>query len=294
MKKTIYQKIIFVVFILTVNLSLAIPLKAAETTESIKASYKRFFENLDLKYIDKKIPFLLKTEWDQAGIYARYTPTRVRVGCWSTAVAQIFYYHKLLPKSTVSYQCEEGYQINENLESYQINWDMFVNKIDDKTSEESVGQVAKYSYLTAVAMRKDFGTGHHNLGGNGFKAFKNILETHFDCIVNVYQYDKGIFKQEKSQIVKIIRKEVKASRPVALWIGNPKWGHAVVIDGYLKKGDLFLVHINQGMGGPGNGVYDLFSPIVPRYGDMYWREILTIKPKRIKWRKLGGRPSNHP
>jgi hypothetical protein len=281
MKRAIIQKIFFALFILLVNLSLTVPIKAVETAESIEVSYQQFLNNLDSKYLNEKVPFLLKTEWSQAGTYAKYTPTKVRLGCWPTAIAQILFYHKLFPKGKVSYRCSDGYQINENLESYQFNLNSFVNRIEDNTAKESVEQVTKYSYFTAVVMQKDFGTGHHILKGNDFQDFKNILQAHFKCMVNVYQFYKGSFVVKRNTVIKTIKEEIDAARPVAFWFGNQyDWGHAVVIDGYLEKGNLFLVHINQGLGGSGNGVYDLFSPIIPSYEDMYWREILTINPKK--------------
>ena len=124
-----------------------------------------------------------------------------------------------------------------------------------------MAQVAKYSYFTAAAIQKDFGVGGHVLKG---KSFKNLLESHFDCTVTEYQFLQGSFLKERSKVVKIIKKEIAAARPVAFFFGNQyDWGHAVVIDGCLEKNKHFSVHINQGLGGPGNGVYELFDPVIP-------------------------------
>lgn len=281
MKKATIQKIFLALFTLSISLNAIDSLKAAETAESIQTAYEHFLNGIDMKYIDEKVPYLLKTEWDQAGIYAKYTPTKVRVGCQATAVAQILYYYKLLPKGKESYQCTEGYAINEDLESYKFGFNSFVNKIEDNTSIKSVNQVAMYSYYTAVAMRKDFGRGPHLLKGNDFSGFKDILEIHFDCSVDIYQFEENSFVKGKNKVIQIVKTEIDNQRPVAFWFGNQYgWGHAVVIDGYLENGDQFLVHINQGLGGSGNGAHDLFAPIIPSYGDMYWRAILTIKPKK--------------
>jgi hypothetical protein len=91
----------------------------------------------------------MRSSWNLCKVYSHKSKSWMLVNCGCPNT----YYHKLLPKGTVSYQCEEGYQINENLESYQINWDMFVNKIDDKTSEESVWQVAKSRGLLTCKIR---------------------------------------------------------------------------------------------------------------------------------------------
>ena len=37
--------------------------------------------------------YLLKTHWYQDGPFAAFTPNHERVGCWSTAYAQILYSH---------------------------------------------------------------------------------------------------------------------------------------------------------------------------------------------------------
>ena len=242
-----------------------------------------FLDRIDVKYINEKVPFLIKTEWDQAGVYAKYTPTKVRVGCWSTAIAQILYYHKLIPKGKVNYKCSEGYLIKEDFDSYKFDLDLFVNKIDDNTPKKSIDQVAMYSYFTAVAIEKDFGTGLYSAIKTGWTGedFIKYIERHYDCKVSSYSFKNNLFIQENEKVKKVVRNEINSGRPLMFFFGNQyDWGHAVVIDGFLEKGDLFLVHINQGLGGSGNGVYNLFSPIIPSYADMYRREILTIKPQK--------------
>lgn len=284
MKRTAIQKILYVLFIVSIGLSLIVPIKAAEDAESNKVLYQRFLSYLDLKYINEKIPFLLKTEWDQAGIYAKYTPAKIRVGCWSTAAAQILYYHRLLPHGKVSYQCTEGYKIIENLNSYSFNWDLFVNKIDDHTPTESIEQVAKYSYFVAVVMRKDFGVGGHvGFWHDGFfdsSYFVEMLQENYDCNVKAHIFRDNTFLKDKDEIQKIIKNEIEASRPVIFHFGAGTNGHAVVIDGFSEQKGLFLVHINQGLGGMGNGVYNLFRPMAKNGVDMERRDILTIKPSK--------------
>ena len=56
------------------------------------------------------------------------------------------------------------------------------------------------------------------------------------------------------------------------------FGHAVVIDGYLNKNELFLVHINQGMGGRNDGWYNPFDKIFGIRDDLQTRFLVTLKP----------------
>jgi hypothetical protein len=274
MKRIVVGSLILV-FISLIN---TVPTNASETAESI-AEYTPFFiSNLNLISTNEKIPHLLETEWDQAGKYAMYTPAKIRVGCWSTAIAQILYFHKLLPNGKVCYRCSEGYQINENLESYKFEWNQFVKNIDDATSKESLVQVAKYSYFTAVVIQKDFGTGSYIMAD---QTYKKVLEKHFRCIVKEYYFTDHSFDKKKSKIVKLIINEINALRPVMLYFSDLKnVTHAVVIDGYSEKKDLFWVHINQGLGGEGNGSYNLFDSISRLGDDMEFRFLLTIKPKK--------------
>jgi hypothetical protein len=57
---------------------------------------------------------LTTTRWKQMGGFERCTPDSLRTGCWSTALAQIVYYHKLKPYGHVEYTSRQNYKINEN------------------------------------------------------------------------------------------------------------------------------------------------------------------------------------
>jgi hypothetical protein len=55
------------------------------------------------------------------------------------------------------------------------------------------------------------------------------------------------------------------------------FGHSVVIDGYKQTDKQFLVHLNQGQGGPQDGWYDFGQDLLKK-GDHKLRVIYTIKP----------------
>lgn len=239
-----------------------------------------------------KSPFLLKTNWDQWGLYARYTPGQQVLGCWSTAIAQILYYHRLKPHGTVAYNCSKGYAIKDTLSRHPFDWKDFAFSINENSRPEVINAVAHYSYLTALAVRKDFGTS---------KYLKMInpapeIEKHFNCKAVFYGSFTGEvpFSQEqmkviaekerikyiigKDSVIAVIKREIKYKRPVYFHMGNfTTYGHSTVIDGYVEKNSIFYVHINYGAGGFRTGWYDLFRPI-DKNDDIRLRAFITIKP----------------
>jgi hypothetical protein len=215
---------------------------------------------------------LLHTNWGQRNEYARFSPDNLRLGCFSTAAAQILYYHRLQSLGRVSYQCTTGYQIDENLGAYTFDWNLFVDEFTDSTSELSINEVAKYAYFSAVVVQKDFGTGSYVLGTS---ARASSISTHYNCEAQVYTNSAYSMDQIKQTIIQ----EIDERRPVLLYIRNLSQSsyHAVVIDAYRLEADSFWVHINMGWEGYKNDWYDFDAPIL-NYNDNDYRKIVTIKP----------------
>ncbi|MGN7706836.1 C10 family peptidase [Chryseobacterium sp. 22543] len=243
-----------------------------------------------------KASFLLKTNWDQWGTYTKYTPERHVLGCWSTALSQILYYHRLKPYGVVTYSCSKGYVIKDTLSSYPLSWKNFSPSIDDQSPMETIDAVARYSYLTALAIRKDFGTSKYLEMVNPAP----FVTRHFACKATFYgsftgdipfsaEQMKGIAQKEqiehligKDRIMLLIQNEIRNKRPVYFHMGNfTSYGHSTVIDGYLKKDDIFYVHINYGAGGFRTGWYNLFKPIDVE-DDIRLRAFITIEPLQKK------------
>ncbi|QIP12914.1 hypothetical protein G8759_09920 [Spirosoma aureum] len=242
----------------------------------------------------KNAPFLLKTQWDQYGSYASYTPENHVLGCWSTALAQIFFYHQLRPTGIVNYQCSKGYKIQDTLSNHAFSWDQFASRIEPTTSADAKNTVALFSYLTAEAIRKDFGTSRYLEMVNPV----GQINKHFPCNAEFYvsfsepipipqAQLEAIAKQEdirnvlkQDDVVGLIRKEIDAGRPVYFHFGNfTTYGHSTVIDGYQQENGTFWAHINYGSGGQRNGWYDLFKPIDVT-DDIKLRAFVAIKPNR--------------
>lgn len=239
-----------------------------------------------------KKTFLLKTNWDQWGEYARFSPDHQVLGCWSTALAQVLYYHQLKPFGSVQYNCTKGYAVRDTLEKHSLNWADFVPEITPGSAPEKKEAVARYIFMTAEAIRKDFGTGRYLEMVNPVPQ----LEKHFQCKAEFYtcitgdipfpkpQMDEIVKNEKIRHLIKedsvrlLIRNEIKAGRPVYFHFGNfSSYGHSTVIDGYHELNNTFFVHINYGSSGFRTGWYNLFEPIDVK-DDLRLRAFVTIRP----------------
>ena len=249
---------------------------------------KYFCENNNVEYRDlecgagyfcdtglciKDESYLLETQWGQRGEYAKFSPFKERAGCWSTALAQIMYYHELLPHGNVFYSGEvegEPYLINEITDSYDFEWDLFVNKFEEDTSEESIEQVARYIYLTSVIIQKKFGSGTYFLSHN---ERAKALEEFYSVDAEIYSLGDYSYEYFEHLIVD----EISANRPLMLHLKSfSDLYHAVVIDGFKYKDGEFLVHINMGLKGSGDDWY-IFDKVITHYDDINYKKIMTIK-----------------
>ncbi|MBX9783364.1 MAG: C10 family peptidase [Chitinophagaceae bacterium] len=217
---------------------------------------------------------LTKTNWQQMGGFQKCTPDSLRVGCWSTALAQIAYYHQLKPFGHVQYVSGKGYKIDETVDSSFFNFSLFAPTIDSSSTEETIQQLSKYSYYAALAVQKDFGTDNYM---NGL-APAGLLEKHYRIKVKRYIAWHKYVPNTLGKLEKIIYNEINNRRPVFLHFANLKdFGHSVVVDGYCYKNGAFMIHTNQGQGGPDDGWYDFYKGII-KADDYKLRVIYTIQP----------------
>lgn len=218
---------------------------------------------------------LTTTHWKQMGGFQKYTPDSLRTGCWSTALAQIVYYHKLKPYGHVEYTSRQGYTINETLDSSQFHFNLFTPTIEQATSEEAQNELAKYNYYAALAVQKDFGTDRYM----NKLAPAGLLEQHYRMQVDRYIAWHKLVPNTLGKLEKVIYTEINNKRPLFLHFANLKdFGHSVVIDGYCYKGGHFMIHTNQGQGGPTDGWYDFYKGIL-RSDDNALRVVYTFEPR---------------
>jgi hypothetical protein len=217
---------------------------------------------------------LTQTHWQQMGGFEKFTPDAMRTGCWSTALAQIVYYHKLKPHGKVAYVSRQGFRIAETLDSTQFDFALFSPQIDSTTLPVAADQMAKYNYYAALAVQKDFGTDRYM---NKLASAK-LLEEHFNMKVERFIAWHQLVPNTLGKLEKIIYQEINAKRPVFLHFANLKdFGHSVVVDGCAYQDGHFMVHTNQGQGGPDDGWYDFYKGII-RPDDNALRVVYTFKP----------------
>ena len=219
---------------------------------------------------------LLTTRWGQRGPYAFYTPKNERLGCWSAAIAQILYYHRMQPSGTVEY-AGQGYSISEDL-NYEFHWDLFSDCLTSSTSQDSRSEVARYCYYTAIAIRKDFAP-NKSYKGNSDVRRKGLAEC-FGCATRRYSTGHQGIETVKKAIINYLSKKY----PLMLYIeGKSGIGHAFVIDGVRTENGKYEVHLNCGWNGKDNGWYEFERPIKTSYGlfDDPGRWVMILRPGKI-------------
>lgn len=106
----------------------------------------------------------------------------IRLDCWSTALAQIVFYHKIKPFGKVQIYFRKGFVIHETMASSIFNFSMFSPIIDSSSSQEMVNQLSKYNYYAALAVQKEFGTDNYM----NSLAPAELLEKHYRIKVKRY------------------------------------------------------------------------------------------------------------
>jgi len=221
---------------------------------------------------------LIKTRWDQTGLYASKSPVirgqHVRVGCWSTAIGQIINFHRLEPYGKVRYVCRNGIVIENDLDARVYNWSRMSVCLTNTSPKEEVEEVSTLLYDVATVIQKDFDTDTYVIDET-----KMVLELqeHFRC------YAEAVSTNNIGRRIKdYIAQELDARRPCMLYMEDIKrtTGHAVVIDGWRRDGNTFLVHLNMGWEGKDDGWYDFDQPINV-FNNPSFRLVLSIRPRDV-------------
>jgi hypothetical protein len=208
----------------------------------------------------EKVGPLLSTQWNQRDDYAQDAPRNQRVGCWSAALGQILYYHKLFPRGHVRYTCTDGTVIDEDLNKFEFPEDHALNATDD---------IARYLYAVSVVIQKDFGTGDYCVG---HKARARLVSRHFGCRAALLDI------KDLRSLDQALRRELDQGRPVMMHLSSKsKSYHATAVDGYETGGEATLFHINMGHGGEGDGWFRLDKPI-DKYDDTTYHKLVMVAP----------------
>jgi hypothetical protein len=236
-----------------------------------------------------KIGPLLKTSWkqeDKYNLYNKYAPIKDlrkdhhRLGCWSTALAQILYYYQSGTYGVVSYETSPGCawngescHIEEDL-NREWNWGRFVFELTQYTQDIRVDEVAKYCYFTSVVIQKDLGTDGYVIKHD---ERSDAVEDHYYSIRSNY-YTTWDGKYTVDYLKNIVISEIMQGFPVVMHLNkkNTKKYHAVVVDGVSKRNDVYKFHLNTGDGSRDGHWYEGFDKF-DYWDNESYRTIMTVR-----------------
>ena len=223
---------------------------------------------------------LLKTRWGGTKRFSYFNPDHHSPGCHSMTLAQLAFYHGLIPSGSVSYTSSRGYRIQETFTRDRFDMGRVVNSLMKDPTEAEIRATAFYMYAMAVVLRKDFGTDDYMTSPDFHKTqVEAALGCTYTPIVFKPLQPAGEFISATPRFREIIAGELDASRPLGMYYTNFKGsGHAVVVDGIVEKNGTAYIHANYGWGGKNNGWFPL-DHCVPDDSKMLL--LITLKPKSI-------------
>ena len=217
-------------------------------------------------------PPLIETTWGQRGLYAAFSPNQVRAGCWSTALAQIAYYHRKRPFGYVRYTTRSGLHFDVNLSASSVDWNHMVPKLTSATATVSRNAVARFVFNAALVVQKDFGTASYCLS-HSERAL--AIAAHYRLATRWVTHGN----HPRSLLKATVIHEINAKRPLLIHMRNRARTsyHAAVIDGYRWQPGKLQIHVNLGHGGGDDGWFPFAGPI-HKYDDPNYRKLLVIRP----------------
>ena len=239
--------------------------------------------NIKFATSDKEdIEPLIQTHWHQSAPYNNKCPlltgngSRSIVGCVATAASQVLYYfHKdaatTLQASTPTYGYGDAPVTYSIPKGTPLKWDLMLKSYGTEP-EEYRDAVATMCFATGAATWLTYGS---STGGHVY----NLPTTFADYYnLNSTYLSKGSMTQTNWE--NTLYGQLSEGRPMVFagFTTDGSTGHAIVVDGYQKVGNLF--HFNFGWGGQADGYYTTVDGKGP--GDFSTgQEILyKISPKK--------------
>ena len=203
--------------------------------------------------------YLCKSQWGQETPYNTLCPVvdekTCPTGCVATALAQILYFWKW-PETGAGYGTatdKKGATHHGTLE-HTYNWSAMLNTTaENAASADAAEAVAQLSYDCGLAVGMTYGA-ESSAAGTPIKA----LYTNFGYIPTTLRTQIRECFSSDLDWLNTIAAEIDAGRPVfesaasATQGGEDSSGHAFIIDGYDKDGN---VHVNWGWDGRYDGFF---------------------------------------
>ena len=209
---------------------------------------------------------LIKVNWNQTGVYAKYCPIdnkgkKTVVGCVAVAMAQMMsvYQYPKGPKGNAVYWMKSNaenaiYITLKNEKPY--DWENIMSGAEDND------EVARLLYHCGVAVRMKYGTESSSASLDDVKAalIHNFSYKYNSLRFYVYRiHSEQLFSNKdntysflEEEWYNIILAELKQGRPIIYGLGF--LSHAVNVDGF---DGINAFHLNYGWGGVSNGYYTL-------------------------------------
>lgn len=187
---------------------------------------------------------LIKTTWDQDGVFNALCPEGCPAGCYPVALAQVMNYWKWPKESSgKQYNPHTADFSGEEFAGHTYDWD---NMLDDYQHGYTAQQANAVATLIAD-IGKAFGT-KYEPGGSPTSFDYHALVRPFHYSPNIKVINAPYLLQLQEQL----KTELDARRPVLFCgYGIPDY-HALVCDGYT---DADYFHFNYGWGGYCDGFY---------------------------------------
>lgn len=202
---------------------------------------------------------LIEAHWHQTAPYNNLAPfltgttNRAVTGCTCTAAVMVLHYFRRdLPHELLAATPTYGYGDAPVTVSYPkgtpIQWDLMLNSYNTSYPEEMGNAVAVLNAAFGAGIWQTYGSSTSGQIANivdGYNSYFNMSAT---C-----QYQGGT---SQTSWENTIYRNLKNKQPmVYAGVHESQGGHAIILDGYNPKGNLF--HFNFGWGGQGDGYYTL-------------------------------------
>ena len=202
---------------------------------------------------------LIEAHWHQTAPYNNLAPfltgttNRAVTGCTCTAAVMVLHYFRRdLPNqllaSTPTYSYGDAPVTVSYPKGTPIEWDLMLNSYNSSYPTEMGNAVAVLNAAFGAGIWQTYGSSTSGQIANivdGYNSYFNMSST---C-----QYQNGT---SQTSWENTIYNNLSNKQPmVYAGVHASQGGHAIILDGYNPKGNLF--HFNFGWGGQGDGYYTL-------------------------------------
>lgn len=231
---------------------------------------------------------LMTSHWHQTSPYndrcpfLKGTTNRAVTGCVATAASQILYYWRkdlpaTLQSTTPTYDYGDAPVTESVAKGTELHWELMKDSYNGSESAASKSAVAEFVFATGAATWLTYGS---STAGN-IEKIPDTFGGYFGMKGGKVKY-RNSYSQETW--VQMLYDELIAGRPV-MYTGQSEsqGGHAVVVHGYQKTGDLF--YFNFGWGGQADGYYTVDTEKGMNGFNGYQSALFDAYPKQ--WNRTG-------